>query len=495
MSGPVFVGIDLGTSAMKGIAVAGDGTVVARTRSPYVTHRAGEGVAEQNPADWLDALSFVVSGLLAESEPAGWQAVGLSGMLPTLVLLDSAGHPIGPAITWEDARAEHAGTLLEGAIGGDRLYELTGQRVDGRYLLPMHARAAQDDPDGAGRARHVVGGKDYLHAVLTGSLATDPSTAAGFGCYGLEAHAWIGEVVEAATSAVPVQPALPDIEPSTSSRPLTEDVARALGLPSGLPIVLGGADSVLGAFGLGARAPGDVAYLSGTSSVVLGISRDAQRDPRRRYLVTPLAGVDGFGLEMDLLATGSALAWLAALLAVEGAPGVLALAADRAPDGAPEFLPYLAPGEQGALWDPGLTGSILGLTLSVTRADLARGLLNGIILESRRCLGTLEEALGVGPVLYSGPGDGGLFIADLADASGRTVRSSGLDAGDHSAFGAAVLAAKALGGEVVVSTEGSPRKREPDPERAALWRLLADRHDRALGAQQESLASRRNHLL
>ena len=127
MSGPVFVGIDLGTSAMKGVAVAHDGTVEARARAPYVTHRRAGGCAEQDPADWFGALASVVSSLASHAEPSRWDAIGLSGMLPTLVLLDSAGQPIGPAITWEDRRAEGAGATLESAVGAARLYELTGQ--------------------------------------------------------------------------------------------------------------------------------------------------------------------------------------------------------------------------------------------------------------------------------------------------------------------------------------------------------------------------------
>lgn len=483
MSEPVYVGIDLGTSAMKGVAVTRDGAVVARARAPYATRRPVAGAAEQDPADWRSALSVVVSGLLGGAEASRWRAIGLSGMLPTLVLLDAAGRPIGPAVTWQDGRGEDAGARLEAAIGAERLYELTGQRVDGRYLLPMHARAASDDPDGAGRARRIAGAKDYLYSHLTGHLATDPSTATGYGCFGLDEGAWLGDVLEAATAGASVRPSLPVVEPSTASHPLAADPGRALGLAPGLPVVLGGADSVLGALALGTREPGEVALLAGTSSVVLGVSRRPRRDPQRRYLLTPLAGVDGFGLEMDLLATGSALDWLAGLLGLEGAAEVLELAAARDPAAAPAFLPYLAPGEQGALWDPGLRGAVLGLSLADTPADFARGLLTGIVLEARRCLAVLDDALGVaGPVSLAGQAAAEPFPGDLADASGRPVRTGGPRPGDHSALGAAILSASALGEELAVAPESAPLERHPAPERAALWEGLAERHEQALGA-------------
>lgn len=484
MTEPVYVGVDLGTSAMKGVAVAGSGKVLARARAPYVTRRPSEGAAEQDPADWLSALSDVVGALGRGVDPSRWQAIGLSGMLPTLVLLDAAGRAIGPAVTWQDGRAEDDGARLSTAIGPVHLYELTGQRVDGRYLLPMYRRAAMADPEGAGRARQIVGAKDYLYAHLTGRVITDPSTATGFGCYGLDARSWLDEVVEAATASVPVRPGLPDVEPSASHHPIRAELARGLGLPSGLPIVLGGADSALGALALGARRRGEVAFLAGTSSVVLGVSDDAPRDPERRYLITPLAGVDGFGLEMDLLATGSALGWLAGLLGLEDAAEVLALATAADPATAPVFLPYLAPGEQGALWEPGLSGAVLGLHLASTREDLARGLLSGIVLEARRCLGVLDEVLGAtGPVLLAGPGSGAEPLPrDLADASRRPVRTAGLHPGDHSSFGAAILSARALGGELATAPGQPALEWEPTPDRAALWERLAERHEQALDA-------------
>ena len=119
----------------------------------------------------------------------------------------------------------------------------------------------------------LLGAKDYLFWWLTGEWVTDPSTASGYGCYDLSTGEWRSDILAAASKILDAPiPQLPDLEPSTYSAPLTADTARDLGLPTGLPIVLGAADSVLAALALGVSNPGDVAYVAGTSTVILAVS-------------------------------------------------------------------------------------------------------------------------------------------------------------------------------------------------------------------------------
>ena len=157
----------------------------------------------------------------------------------------------------------------------------------------------------------VAGAKDVLFAELTGTLLTDPSTAAGFALYDLDTGRWDAELV--ARSGIP---ALPAIAPATTALRLRPQWRKRWDLPE-LPVVLGGADSVLGALGLGAAAHGDVAVIAGTSAIVIGVCDHPIRDEQRRYLVTPLA-TPGWGLEMDLLAMGSAFSGIAELVEAAG---------------------------------------------------------------------------------------------------------------------------------------------------------------------------------
>jgi len=478
----VAVGLDLGTSSLKGVAVDGSGAVLARASAGYETSRTSPGCAEQDPSAWLAALDAVVAELAPAVDVARWDAIGLSAMIPTLVAAEGDLRPIGRAITWEDGRAEAQGDHLREAIGGDALYARTGQWVDGRYLLPVVMRL-RDVGDPRGMAPVLAGAKDWLFAQLTGELATDPSTATGFACYDLAAERWDVEILDVALGGRAGRPTLPEIRPSVSSAALTLAAADRLGLPSGIPVVLGAADSVLAARGLGVTQAGRVAYVAGTSTVIMGIADRPVVDPGHRFLVTPMDQPGAYGLEMDLVATGSAVRWLAGLLGLpEGEEADVWRIAEAVGPGADgvQFLPYLGPGEQGALWDPSLRGSLLGLTLAHGRPHIARALLDGITLESRRCTSILEAVAGTrGEVVMSGPSVRSKAVVHaLADATGRRVRWSADPDHPASAWGAAALALEAIG-------TGSPQVPglaagiAPDATAADAWSLLWDRHEAA----------------
>ena len=492
MSGPgtdVFVGVDLGTSSLKAVALTSTGEVVGRASEPYPTLRPEPQASEQDPAAWRAAFGAAMRHLSEQVPQKRWAALGLSAMIPTLVVTDDEGDPVGPAITWEDARAEAEGVRLREQVGAERLYRETGQWVDGRYLLPMLLRIASADPSQLARARWILGAKDYLFWRLTGTRVTDPSTATGFGCYSLHSDGWIEHVAEAAGAiARAAIPSLPTVRPSMHSAPVTGVARRELHLPPGLPIVLGAADSVLAAHGLGVREEGDVAYVAGTSTVVLGVSTTPDVDSAHRYLVTPMAFPGWWGLEMDQLATGSAVRWLGELMGMSEAD-VIDSAAASTSKRPPLFLPYVAPGEQGALWDPSLTGSVTALTLEHTSADVARALLTGLILESRRSLEVLADATGVrGDIRVTGSGaSSSLFQQDLADATGRSVVVVG--GHDHSAIGAAMLAASGSGvsitsGSALGGSAEPARIVRPDARAEPAWIDRARTHDEALEAQR-----------
>jgi xylulokinase len=485
----LYLGLDLGTSGLKGIALRASGEVVAQASAGYPTSRPASHAAEQDPQDWITAVESVVAGLAAQAPQRHWRAIGLSGMIPTLVTADIEGAPNGPAVTWEDSRAEeHAARLrerfgsLSGTPGGEALYQVTGQWVDGRYLLPMFTRLAEADPGRAAATATLLSAKDYLFRWLTGTAATDPSTASGFGCLALQTGQWSRDVL-AAWSATGRRPGLPPVLPSVAAMPLRFEVAARLGCAP-IPVCLGAADSVLGAWGLGAQKPGQIAYIAGTSTVILGIADKPLLDPDHRFLVTPLVQPGLWGLEMDLLATGSALRWLAGLLG-DGLDeaGVISLAAATDPADAPVVLPYLSPGEQGALWDPSLAGTITGLALAHGRRHLARGLVNGIVLESRRCLDVLDQTAPFGPELLAAgrSATAASFRADLANATGRRVAApAGPDGADFSARGAAMLAAAANGAPIPpAGPEPAAMVSEADRARMALWEVLWSRHERS----------------
>ncbi len=482
MTEAVIVGLDLGTSGMKAVAINHAGKILARASAKYITHRPESGASEQNPMDWIDAVKEVSEKIKIATHNAPWSAIGLSGMLPTLVTVDKNGKPMGTAITWEDGRAEAQGDTLRQQFGEDALYRRTGQWVDGRYLLPMLARLSIVEPDRVEHSSTLLGAKDFLYSWLTSTFVTDPSIATGFGCYDIHGGTWDSDVIDEYSQNYPLL-TLPDIVPSKTLSPLTATAADVLGLTAGIPVCVGAADSVLGAIGMGANKPGDVAYVAGTSTIILGISDSPTYDPEHRYLITPMVDEGTWGLEMDLLATGSAIRWLSQLLNLADEKDLLALASTSLADRAPVFLPYLAPGEQGALWDPSLTGSIWGLDLGHSAADIARGLIDGIVNESARCIRTLDE---IGFDKYDGNQlrvSGGSandlwFRQQLADATSRRVETTLGNEPDRSALGAAIVAAQAIGIEIPPQVNDF-QILTPNKNAEEYWKLRSSINDEA----------------
>jgi xylulokinase len=433
------VGVDLGTSAIKVVAISQEGRVVAAAREPYSTIATCEGQAEQDCDHWLDALSRAVRKVrLRLARQLTVKAIALTGQMPTLVVL-GRNKPIAHAITWQDGRADRwTSEGLDKDLRSD-IYRRTGVVIDGRYLAPMfqfHYASKR------ARADFILSAKDFLFHALTGVAATDPSTASGYALYNLSSKTWDAELCKFWDISAEQ---LPLIASSSFSAPLNELGSEMLGCTRDTRVFLGCADSAAGVYALnGEEQSFHIAtILMGSSTVIMKSDSQPHWDPESRYLVTPLA-VDGtYGREADLLASGSARewaqrvllkrgnkkaqrsAWQAAYEVVPGADGLL-------------FAPYLARGEQGILWNPDLRGTLTGLTLAHNSAQIARALLEGMSFEIRRCVELFEKESPVSAVHITG------WMANiheesqmLADILGRPVVAFRLESA--SAIGAALV--------------------------------------------------------
>lgn len=427
----VILGIDLGTSAIKCVAMSASGAVVATTEAAFAVTRELPGQAEQNPLDWLAALEAAVNRLDADVA-ANVCAIGLTGQLPTLVCLQGE-RPLPSAITWMDSRADAWASSFLDEPRRQMIYERTGMPIDGRYLAPMlrHHR----DCFGNG-VTTILSAKDFLHFALTGELTTDPSTAAGYGLYDLDGKSWSRELC--GIWDVP-ESLLPAIRPAEATSPLRGDVAARLGLPSGLPVAVGCADSVASVYAMAGLDSGTVCVTTGSSTIIMDSLRDPLRDPRRRYLLTPHAVGGVFGREMDLLSTGTSYRWLNDLLGWDNGRIDAAAAASRAGANGLMFSPYLAGGEQGALWNPNLRGVLHGLTVQHKAQDIARAYLEGVQFEIRRCVDILAETSKIERVVLAGHAVSHPSTRQiLADILGRPVAS--YHHSSPAAIGAALLA-------------------------------------------------------
>jgi len=481
-SGPSsrVLGIDLGTSAVKVVAMDAHGRVLSTGSASFPTITEVEGQAEQEPAQWLQALRAAVAESAAALGAQGLMriaGIGVTGQLPTLVCLGAHG-PLGRAITWKDARADGATSALIDPARRRALYEQTGMPIDGRYLGPMFrhhwlARLAE--------VQCILSAKDFIVYALTGRRVTDPSTAAGYASFDFNAQGF-----DAALCALwRIAPAfLPEVAPAHSvAGRLNAQGASLLGVPAGVPVSVGAADSVCSAYAMAGLERGIACITMGSSTVILDALREPRLDPATRYLLTPHVQPGWYGREMDLLATGTGHRWLSDLLGFQD--GALDRRAAQSPPGARGLLfsPYLAGGEQGALWDPTLRGAVSGLTLRHDAGDLARAFLEGIGFEMRRCLGVLEETEPVREIVLAGHlTEHRSSLQMLADILDRPIVAQ--PPGSPAACGAALGALQMIGCEPVTRDAGGAASRVLPGSDAGLYHDLYARYLQRTVAQR-----------
>jgi len=436
---PVSIGLDLGTSGLKVIAVTAQGERVAEASANYPLLTPKPGWTEQNPQDWVEAtrkaLSELALALRGRYEPV---ALGLSGQMHGATFLDAQGQVIRPAPLWNDQRTGEACTEIERAIPRGELIQRTGNPAVTGFQLPKLVWLRRAEPENFARVAQVLLPKDYLGFALTGHMTTEPSDASGVGALNLAARAWDHDIL----SALDLRAGMfPEVLPSHAvSGRLSPEWAKATGLPEGLPVVAGAGDNAGAAIGLGLSQtrPGLGSLSLGTSGVLFVPLETPTPEPEGRiHLFCHADG--GYHLLGVTLAAAGSLQWYRDKLA----PGVPfdelmgeAEAVSVGSDGL-VFMPYLA-GERSPYLDPDLRGSWLGLSLAHGRGHLTRSLLEGValslrdVLEVMRPLVRLERLLAIG-----GGARSELWLSIVASALRLPLARTEIEEGP--ARGAAVL--------------------------------------------------------
>ncbi|MBA2449826.1 MAG: xylulokinase [Chloroflexi bacterium] len=442
---------DLGTSGDKASLYDGEGRLLASTFAGYATDYGPGGRAEQDPADWWQAVTTATRELLERASLRAKHIGGLSfsGQMQSAVLLDGGGEPVRPAIIWADSRAQaECAALLEG-VGLERAYAITGHRLSPTYTLAKCMWVRGNERQAWSRVRAVLLAKDYLAYRLTGLMATDPSDASGTNAYDQVERRWSDELLEAAGIEATL---FPEIVPSTTVLGgVTAEAAAATGLVEGTPVVMGGGDGPCANLGAGVIGPADGAYTYLGSSAWISLATDAPlHDPQMRFMTFDHVVPGRFAPTATMQAGGASLEWIGEIVAPGGGPDRLArLVADAgevqaAFDGL-LFLPYLL-GERSPLWDPRARGVFVGLARHHRAAHLVRAVLEGVAFNLRSCLLAFEENGRPIPALdaIGGGARSDVWLQILADVWGRPVRRRSL-VDEANSLGAAVVGGVATG--------------------------------------------------
>jgi xylulokinase len=428
----VLAGIDVGTSAVKGLAVAADGTVLARAEAAYPLATPRPGWAEQDPEDWWRATQEVLAQLAAAAGPP--TGIGLSGQMHGLVVLDAADRVLRPAILWNDQRTAAECAEIEATIGLARLIELTGNRALPGFTAPKLLWLRRHEPDVYARIARIALPKDYVRLRLCGEFATDVSDASGTLLLDVADRRWSEPVLDALEIDRAWLPAVLE-SPVCSGHTL-----------DGVPVAAGAGDQAAGALGVGVDGPGAASVALGTSGVVFAATGGYSPDAQARLHAFCHAVPGAWHVMGVMLSAAGSLRWLRDV-AASGVPyRELTDAAESWPAGSEGllFLPYLA-GERTPHADPDARGAFVGLSLRHDRGALVRAVLEGVAHGLRDSLELIWE-LGTVPAVGRVSGGGarsGLWLAIVASVLELPLERVAVDEG--AAFGAAILGGVAAG--------------------------------------------------
>ena len=413
-----LVGLDVGTTGVKALAITPDGDVLSSAEEGYSLLTPHAGWSEQDPEDWLRASEKALARLGVDES-----RVGLSGQMHGLVCLDERDRVLRPAILWNDQRTGAECAEIEERVGLERLISLTGNRALPGFTAPKLLWLRRHEPDVYGRIRRIVLPKDYVRFRLTGEWAIDAADASGTLLFDVAHRRWSDEVL----SALELPPEwLPPAHESTE--------------------IAGAGDQQAAALGVGVIDPGAVSVVLGTSGVVLASLPAYAHDSQARVHAFCHAVPDTWEAMGVMLNAAGSLRWLRDTLAPGTSFDELTAEASRWSPGVEglTFLPYLQ-GERTPHADPDARGSFTGLSLRHDRGALVRAVLEGVAYGLRDSLELLRQ-LGVQPEkgrVSGGGARGRLWLEIVASALDLPLELTIDEEG--SAYGAALLAGVASG--------------------------------------------------
>jgi xylulokinase len=453
----IYLGIDVGTSGTKTLAINGRGNILGQAMATYPCYHPKPLWSEQDPEDWWDATVKTVRAVVkkAKLKPADVRAIGLSGQMHGSVFLDKENRVVRRALLWNDQRTATECDEIESRAGGrERLIEMVANPALTGFTAPKIMWLRNREPKNFAKTVKVLLPKDDIRRRLTGEFATEVSDASGMLLLDVVNRRWSTELLEKLKLDVSLLAKCYESEEVTGR--LTATAAKTLGLSTDCLVVGGAGDCAAGAVGNGIVRSGLLSTSIGTSGVVFVHSETPQVDPQGR-LHTFCHAVRGKWHMMGVtLAAGGSLQWFRhALCETVAALGkrrkvdvydVLTEEAAVTPPGAEGlfFLPYLA-GERTPHADPLARGAFIGLTLRHSRGHLVRAILEGVTYSLRDCLAIMEEQrVAVKQIRATGGGAKSSFWRQMqADVLGKTVVSMAADEGP--AYGVALLAAVGAG--------------------------------------------------
>ena len=477
---------DLGTSGNKATLFTTEGELVTRRTSPYPTRYFHGNWAEQNPAQWWEAVCQSTKELLKSCGGGGEiVAVALSGQMMGLTPVDRGGNVLRPSILYCDQRSEKQAAHLAERMDPKVFYGITGHRISSVYAIEKLMWLKDNEPERYKKTYRTLCAKDYINYRLTGRMATDYSDASGMNVFDLKTFKWSEEIVK--ESGIDGE-MLPEALPSTTIiGTITAEAAQATGLKEGTPVAAGGGDGSCAAVGVGSIRPtGAYNYIGSSSWFGYTTEKmfidDAMRTMTWAHCVPGLLHPTG-----SMQTAGASYRWLRNTLCryeIEEAKKqetddyeLLNNAAKESPVGANGvmFLPYML-GERSPHWNPNARGVFVGMNLGTTRGDMYRAVMEGITMNLTTIVDIFRASVPIEEVrVIGGCARSALWRQMMADLYGcRIEKLKMLE--EATSMGAAVIAGVGAGVfkdfEVVERFVEVDETATPDPERRKRYQQI-----------------------
>ena len=387
----LYIGIDLGTSAMKLLLMDGAGTILNTVTKEYPLEFPQPGWSQQAPEDWKRALFDGMPELLSGFDGNAVAGIGCGGQMHGLVVLDENDNVIRPAILWNDGRTARQVDYLNNDIGKTRLSAMTANIAFAGFTAPKLLWMRENEPENFARIAKIMLPKDYINYILTGVHSCDYSDASGMLLLDVERKCWSGEMLDLCGVSQQQMPKLfESYAPIGSVKP---DVAALLGLGSHVTVCAGAGDNAAAAVGTGVVGEGGCNISIGTSGTVFISSEKFGVDDSNG--LHAFAHADGgWHLMGCMLSAASCNKWLMEDILKTADYGAEQAAIDEGKLGENHvfFLPYLM-GERSPINDTNARGTFIGMTMDTTRADMVLSVLEGVAFAIRD---SVEVARGLG---------------------------------------------------------------------------------------------------
>jgi xylulokinase len=443
----LLLGLDVSTTGAKALLINTSGRVISSATSALNLSTPHPLWSEQDPEDWWEGIKLSIKQALNQAGVKGDDivAIGMTGQMHGLVILDEKGNVLRPAILWNDQRTGEQCDEMRAILGKEHLIQISGNDALTGFTAPKILWVKENEPEVYKRVKHILLPKDFVRYKLTGEFAVDRAGGSGTILFDLAKRTWSDEIIKALE--IPEAWLPPTFEGPEITGTINKHAADETSLSIGTPVVGGGGDQAAQAVGVGAVQPGIIALTLGTSGVVFATTESPFVEPEGRLHAFCHAVPERWHFMGVMLSAAGSLQWYRDTLAPDTSFDDLVVEASNVSAGSEGllFLPYLT-GERTPHPDPEARGAWIGLTVRHTRAHLTRAVLEGVAFGIKDCF-TLIQSAGLGEITQVRISGGGAksqlwqqIMADVLDSELVTVNTT-----EGAAYGTALLAGVGVG--------------------------------------------------